>query len=112
MEQMSILIIWGVLAFIVIAYVIYRFVTDKPTGNKQHPLYPLVSNPSDPTIPTSKLALFCYLFILAGISGILLQLIHETGAISITPLALTSLQACIPIGVILFIILKVKRRAQ
>lgn len=103
---MSILIIWGVLALILVAYVTYRIATDRPGSNKYHILYPLVSNPTDPALPTNKLTLFCYLFMLAGIAGVILQIIHETGIFTITPLALISLQACIPIGVILFFITK------
>ena len=106
---MPILIVWGVLGIILIAYVVYRIVTDKHGNHKQHALYPLVSNPTDPTLPTNKLALFSYLFMLAGISGVLLQLINDTGLVQIKSIALTSLQACIPIGLILFFIFKVKK---
>ena len=112
MSPIPIIIIWGVLALILIAYVIYRITTDKHESNKQHALYPFVSNSGDPALPTNKLALLCYLFIVAGIAGVLLQLAHETGVLTITPLALTSLQACIPIGVMLFFIIKVKSREQ
>ena len=112
MSPIPIIIVWGILGLILIAYVVYRFATDKADSNKRHILYPLISKPTDPTLPTSKLALLCYLFMLAGISGVILQLINETGVFSITTLALTSLQACIPIGVILFIVLKIKYRAN
>jgi hypothetical protein len=108
MNPTPLIIVWGILGLILVVYVAYRFTTDKAGNDKRHMLYPLVSNPTDPTLPTSKLALLCYLFMLAGIAGVILQLINETGMFTITPLALNSLQACIPVGVILFIILKVK----
>ncbi|PCJ33704.1 MAG: hypothetical protein COA75_14840 [Cellvibrionales bacterium] len=110
MNPMPIIIIWGALALVLITYVIYRFTTDKSGNKKKHALYPFVSNSSDPALPSNKLELFCYFFISAGIAGILLQLAQETNLLTITPLALRSLQACIPIGVILFFIVKVKGR--
>ena len=108
MEQISIVLVWGVSAFVIIAYVIYRVATDKPAKNKRNPLYPLTSYSGDPAIPKSKLMFLSYVFILVGLSGVLLQLSNEMGITNIAQPVLTFLQTCFLIGVILLIAVKVK----
>jgi len=108
MEQISIVLVWGVSALVIIAYVIYRIVTDKRVKNKRNILYPLTSYLGDPVIPKSKLMLLSYVFILVGISGVLLQLLNEIGITTIALPVLTFLQTCFLFGVILLIVVKVK----
>jgi len=108
MESMIIISIYVALSLILLTYVVYRFKTDKPEGNKRHPLYPLVSNPTDPTFPINKTSITFYIFMFAGILGVLLQLINESSDIAIPNVALVALQACLPISLFLFIILKAK----
>ena len=51
MEVIGIIYVWAVLVLVVLGYVIYRLVTDKRTADKKHPLYPLVSYPTDGLFP-------------------------------------------------------------
>ena len=51
MEFILIVYIWVILSLVVVGYVVYRILTDRKSGTKQHWLYPLVSNPTDGAFP-------------------------------------------------------------
>jgi hypothetical protein len=68
--------IWALLCAVLVGYVIYRFVTDRPNDSQRHPLYPLVSRPTDPTFPAPGAwmrwaAYICLLAVPCGVLGAL-----------------------------------------
>jgi hypothetical protein len=50
-SPLPIIIVWALMAMVIIAYVVYRLMTDRRSGGKRHALYPLASNPSDGMFP-------------------------------------------------------------
>lgn len=95
MEMMSLLLIWAALMGIVVIYVAYRLLTDRPRGDKRHALYPLVSRPSDPAFPGRRdiLGWIAYLLLLLGVIGFLVGIYIEVrmGEISASVNALTGM---------------------
>ena len=79
MGTILIIYIWGILSFIIIGYVVYRLFIDRKSSEKQHWLYPLVSNPTDGTFPEKGkyLSWALYLFLFIGMFIFLLNLYYE-----------------------------------
>lgn len=50
-SPLPIIIVWALLVAVIVAYVAYRLVTDRRSEENRHPLYPMVSNPSDGMFP-------------------------------------------------------------
>ena len=73
---LPIVVTWGLLCAVLVAYVVYRFVTDRSKGSQRHPLYPLVSRPTDPSFPAQGAwiqwaAYICLLAVPCGLLGAL-----------------------------------------
>jgi hypothetical protein len=70
---------WGILCFVIIGYVVFRFFTDKKGIKKQHFLYPLVSNPTDGMFPEkgNYVGWGIYLFVLFGLIVFLFNMFYE-----------------------------------
>lgn len=65
-----IIVVWAFLAAVLVAYVAYRFITDRRSDSKTHSLYPFASNPSDGVFPKGGyLGRAAYLIILFGLLG-------------------------------------------
>lgn len=65
-----IIVVWTILAAVLVAYVAYRFITDRRSDSKNHPLYPFTSNSSDGIFPRGgRLGKLAYLIILLGLLG-------------------------------------------
>lgn len=81
---MPILVVWGVLCVALAAYVAYRLLTDRAKGSRRHYLWPLVSHPTDPSVPPrgAWLAWLGYISILAALSAMLVGLAAEVGLLS------------------------------
>lgn len=66
---------WAVLCLVLVAYVVYRILTDRPSGATRHPLYPLVSNSGDGMIPKKEpLLLAGYVSLVLALIGLLAEL--------------------------------------
>lgn len=61
------------MAAAIVIYVIYRLVTDRPSGEKRHPLYPMVSNPTDRMFPEKGdyLSWVGYVLVIVGFAGLI-----------------------------------------
>ena len=70
-EQILVILVWAILAGVLVAYVTYRFVTDRRTDEKRHFLYPLVSNPTDGMFPYRRniVGWIAYILLLIGMVG-------------------------------------------
>jgi hypothetical protein len=79
MDTLFIIYIWGILSLVIIGYVIYRFFTDRKSSEKQHWLYPLISNSTDGTFPEKGkyISWALYLFLLIGMFVFLVNLFYE-----------------------------------
>ena len=76
--------IWVLLCAVLIGYVSYRFLTDRAKESSRHPLFPLVSRPTDPTFPPhgAWLEWLSYVSLMAVPCGLLGALASEMGLIS------------------------------
>lgn len=81
---MPILVVWGILCVVLAAYVAYRFSTDRTKGTRRHHLWPLVSHPTDPSVPPKGawLVWVGYISILAAFSAMFVGLAAEVGLLS------------------------------
>lgn len=70
-SAVPIIVVWAILAFVMVAYVTYRLMTDRRSGSKRHPLFPFTSNSSDGFFPDKGdyLGWVAYLLILIGLLG-------------------------------------------
>jgi hypothetical protein len=75
--------VWLVLCLVLVAYVAYRFISDRPDSSPQHPMYPLVSKPTDRSLPKSGawLEWVAYGCLLLGLAGLLVVLASESGLV-------------------------------
>ncbi|UAW97373.1 hypothetical protein KEM63_11145 [Halopseudomonas nanhaiensis] len=77
---------WAVLCLVLVAYVIYRILTDRPSGATRHPLYPLVSNPGDGMMPGKEPVLLAgYVSLVLALIGLLavlyLDVVHRNSTV-------------------------------
>lgn len=74
---MLIIYVWAVLSVVLIGYVVYRIFTDRKSDGKRHPLYPLVSNPTDGMFPAKGKSWIGYLLAFVALLVLLIKLLHE-----------------------------------
>jgi len=69
--MIELLTVWAVLIAAVVAYVLYRVVSDKADGSAPHAHYPLVSKATDGMFPAKGawLQWFAYIALLIGVTG-------------------------------------------
>jgi len=104
--------VWAVLCLVLVAYVAYRFMSDKHDGSPQHPLYPFVSKATDRTLPKSGawLEWAAYGCLLLGLAGLLIVLASESGLMP-RPQHVTAIAgAGAIIGVVLLVLARVGGR--
>jgi len=81
---LPVIVVWAVLCAVLAGYVIYRFATDQAKDSRRHPLYPLVSRPTDPSFPArgAWMEWAAYVSFLAVPLGVLGSLASELDLIS------------------------------
>jgi len=104
--------VWAVLCLVVVGYVMYRFITDKADGSPQHPMYPLVSKPTDRSLPPGSawLEWVAYVCLLLGLAGLLVVLASESGLISRPQHVVDVAGPAALLGVLLLVIARVRGR--
>lgn len=104
--------VWAVLCLVVVCYVIYRFVADKVDGSPQHPMYPLVSKPTDRSLPSGSawLEWIAYVCLLLGLAGLLVVLASESGLIPRSPHVVNIAGPAAALGILLLVIARVRAR--
>lgn len=104
--------VWVVLCLVVVGYVAYRFMSDMRDGSPQHPLYPLVSKPTDRSLPTSGawLEWLAYGCLMLGLAGLLVVLASESGLLQRPPHVVGIAGTGAIIGVALLVIARVGGR--
>ena len=77
--MMLIIYIWGILSLVIIGYVAYRILTDRKSGEKQHSLYPIISNKTDGIFPArgKYLSWAWYLFLLSSLVVFIIIMFYE-----------------------------------
>ena len=81
---LPVIVIWALLCAVLAVYVVYRFVTDRPTDSQRHRLYPLVSRPTDPSFPArgAWIEWAAYICLLAVPCGLLSALATDMDLLS------------------------------
>jgi len=105
------LIVSLVLAVVMVAYVAYRIVTDRPDGAPRHRLYPLSSRPGDPSMPArgDRLGWAVYTLMSLGLLAFTLHIGLEAFSVD-TPDAVTHVSgAAIMLGTVLLGAVVVRR---
>lgn len=106
------IVIWVLLGSVVLAYVIYRLVTDRRNDSKQNALYPLVSNRSDGMFPQKDdvLGWVGYLLMVLGMVGFVGIVYIETTGESAAGYLVNFVGVSIVAGLLLLGLSKLKKR--
>jgi hypothetical protein len=104
--------VWAVLCLVVVGYVVYRFVTDKADGSPRHPMYPLVSKPTDRSFPLGSawLEWIAYICLLLGLAGLLVVLASESGLMARPQHVVDIAGPAALLGILLLVIARARAR--
>lgn len=104
--------VWAVLCLVVVGYVVYRFITDKVDGSPQHSMYPLVSKPTDRSLPPTSawLEWLAYICLLLALAGLLVVLASESGLITRPQHVIDIAGPAAVLGILLLIVARVRGR--
>jgi hypothetical protein len=104
--------VWAVLCLVLVGYVVYRFMTDKANGSPQHPMYPLISRPTDHRLPAAHawLEWAAYVCLLLGLAGLLVVLASDSNLMHRPQHVVEIAGPAAALGILLLVIARVRAR--
>jgi hypothetical protein len=112
--MIELLAVWAVLIAAVVAYVLYRVLSDKADGSAPHPQYPLVSKATDRMFPPKGawLQWTAYIALLIGVSGFTILVFSGKDPREIPPLVFQIIALSILIGGSVLVATKLRRKEK
>jgi hypothetical protein len=110
-SPVPLIVVWVLLGLALIAYVVYRFITDRVDGSKRHhPLYPMISSRSDPTAPSDRLSRLGYAVTALSMLGFVIVLVTHSSSVAVANAVLVVSAAGVTLGLALSAFASIRRR--